>query len=185
MVTYAHAHLTQIVLISLACCMCGRNALCPPTWSANGTSCYATFPDDPVVFPKARVYCNGLNSSLLTIESQEENAFITAELARVERNYAWLDCNSTTLGDIWACHKERSGSHLYGNWKRGYPYRPYGECGAIYKLSTWWNRPCNATDSRPITICKMPTQQPVLYESRIPVKCFGLNQDGRLQLPKY
>lgn len=98
-------------------------------------------------FEDAQQECQRSNSSLVTIESGEENSFIQHDMNLVAGLKLWIGLQDT-VGDNnitsyqWLNNSEYLDLADYQNWQNGYPVEAEFRCAYFTKLG-WYNYPCS------------------------------------------
>lgn len=95
-------HVSFLTCLSLSICLLGSVAggCCPLGWETFGSSCYL-FSKTPLNWHDARDWCNGHESHLVILHTDEE--WVRQPVCRFERNiiYVWSKQQETQSGSLW------------------------------------------------------------------------------------
>ncbi|XP_033100002.1 perlucin-like protein [Anneissia japonica] len=114
-------------------------SLCPYFWSSFQGSCYKLSNVDTDWY-EAKVRCQKENATLVTISTEEENAFVR-NLVCCERT--WIGLNDIAVENDWKWLNNET--FTFSDWYTGEPNNQNDEdCGEIYdsRLKRKWNDKC-------------------------------------------
>ena len=127
-------------------------------WHHHDNSCYKIFLANKI-WDEAKTSCKNLGTSLLTIHSAGENAFVTETLLAptgLESMIALRDFGKNG-SFVWADNSALD----FINWNDGEPnYIGREDCSCMYSDGKWNNYPCNR-DTFPY-VCEQPWCHPLL-----------------------
>jgi len=127
-------------------------------WVADPSSksnqyCYLFSQYNTLPFYSADKFCKSWGGHLVSIHSEEENAFVVTNLQYVRKN-VWIGLDSKYTGEfVW-----QDGSDVaYQRWSPGEPNRGdiQEDCVEIYSETGGWNDCACDSDSKPY-VCKKP-----------------------------
>nr|XP_011422437.3 macrophage mannose receptor 1 isoform X2 [Crassostrea gigas] len=134
------------------------SARCGLNWEEdpNSNNCYQFF-DKQLDWSDAREICQSNGGDLASIESQQEQYYVSAKIRNLNSVAMWIGINDrgTENRFMWT-----DGSPVaYLHWGNGEPnnYRHNEDCGAIFTTTSYWNDyPCG---NRNGFICKKQSNQ--------------------------
>ena len=141
---------------------------CSPLFiTSTGDSDYYYYPGNEMVWSEAQTYAEQYGGNLVSINSQEENDFITSKT-----NWkVWIGLTDSDVEGIW---KWSDGSDYdFSNWKsgepnnsgNGIPCRPFGEDYVEIDNTGYWNDTpeyhCDERKTRPFIIEIKNTPTPI------------------------
>ena len=77
---------------------------CPYSWQAVDNKCVYFLPGFEGIWSDVRYFCNSQGGSVLTIDTQGENDFITDKLVASGLNGMLLGCRDQRDEGYWRCH---------------------------------------------------------------------------------
>jgi uncharacterized protein (TIGR02145 family) len=106
-----------------------------------GDSDYYYYPGNEMIWSEAQTYAEQYGGNLVSINSQEENDFITSKI----NSETWIGLSDSEEEGVWKWSD--NSEYDFSNWKSGEPNnsgngtscRPYGEDYALINNSGEWN----------------------------------------------
>ncbi|XP_052778221.1 low affinity immunoglobulin epsilon Fc receptor-like [Mya arenaria] len=123
----------------------GFDCDCRDGWVKHGASCYY-FSHDTETWIGATQICKALQGSLVTIESQQENDFLTSQIHTLKQEWYWIAlCNLENEGTWVWMGEGKSTPAVYTTWDHGEPNNSDGNenCGILRKTSHWNDDVCH------------------------------------------
>uniref|UniRef100_T1KQ84 C-type lectin domain-containing protein n=1 Tax=Tetranychus urticae TaxID=32264 RepID=T1KQ84_TETUR len=140
--------ITIVILKSSASSDKPSSLLCPPDWIyINITDKYIKGGQISGSYDENLKYCNGLNASMITIESSEENDEIFKQFASLNIFRFWIagKTEGILLNEIHQTKIDLMKSTYFSNWGQGSPNCPIGEecCIMVDSQKQWHNYVCS------------------------------------------